>query len=126
MREDNPPEPRLARWRHSNTIHAKDAATMSGERDGATSGTTTMGAADAADAVEVGTADRAAASEAAAVDADDGTAATNAARGATWHDDSATCKHDDAAAMAKKISPIIPPSIVLVLYISMYDLTTYR
>ena len=64
------------RRRNSSTIHAKDAATLSGERDGATGGTATN-TANTASAVAMSTTDQTATNDSAAADADD------AERGAT-------------------------------------------
>ena len=63
-------------------------------------------AANAASSAAVGTAARAAANDSTEADADDGTAATNAARGAIWYDASATGKHDDAAATVRRAESV--------------------
>ena len=82
---------------------------MGGKCNGATSNTATMGATNAASsasAATVGTADWSATDDVATTDADDGTTATNAARGAIWHDVSPIGKHDDATATVRRVKSV--------------------
>ena len=86
-------------WPKPTTIRTNDATALGGKRDGVTSGTTTMGATFTA---VVGTEDNAT-----AADADDGTAAANAARGAARYVAGPTInEHDDATTAVRQAKSI--------------------
>ena len=93
------------RWYDCDTICAAGVATLGGECDGTTGGTSTY-TTDTANATVVEPTGRAAADDATPADANDGTSATNAAGDVTNDDAHATGTHDGTPKAVWRARPV--------------------